>query len=195
MPVSYVGSAPLPDTFKDGALALVEGSLMPDGQFVAEQVQAKCASKYQANPTPLPARSSRSQVKPRSRLPRAPAPVTEAEAEANTLDIAGSFALLLAFIVAIYAFLAGIAGILTRRTAADEERPERGHGRFFLVTFAVGLSSIFSSLTISRWSTLPSTATARCPRFISLRRCGRGKKARYCGGRGCYRCMRSSLCS
>lgn len=54
MPVSYVGSAPLPDTFKDGALALVEGNLMPDGHFVAEQVQAKCASKYQANPTSAP---------------------------------------------------------------------------------------------------------------------------------------------
>lgn len=50
MPVSYIGSAPLPDTFKDGALALVEGKLMPDGHFEAEQVQAKCASKYEANP-------------------------------------------------------------------------------------------------------------------------------------------------
>lgn len=51
MPVSYVGSAPLPDTFKDSALALVEGKLMPDGHFEAEQVQAKCASKYEANPS------------------------------------------------------------------------------------------------------------------------------------------------
>ncbi|HUJ31933.1 MAG TPA: cytochrome c maturation protein CcmE [Candidatus Acidoferrum sp.] len=51
MPVSYIGRDPLPDTFKDGAQALVEGNLMPDGHFVAEQVQAKCASKYQASPT------------------------------------------------------------------------------------------------------------------------------------------------
>jgi cytochrome c-type biogenesis protein CcmE len=51
LPVSYVGTDPLPDTFKDGAQALVEGKLMPDGHFVAEQVQAKCASKYQASPT------------------------------------------------------------------------------------------------------------------------------------------------
>jgi len=51
MPVSYVGSAPLPDTFKDGALALVEGRLLPDGHFEAEQVQAKCASKYEAEAT------------------------------------------------------------------------------------------------------------------------------------------------
>lgn len=50
LPVSYVGRDPLPDTFKDGAPALVEGNLAPDGHFVAEQVQAKCASKYQASP-------------------------------------------------------------------------------------------------------------------------------------------------
>ena len=50
MPVSYTGSVPLPDTFKDGAQALVEGKLMPDGHFMADQVQAKCASKYQATP-------------------------------------------------------------------------------------------------------------------------------------------------
>ena len=48
--VSYVGSDPLPDTFTDGAQALVEGKRMPDGRFVAEKVQAKCASKYEAAP-------------------------------------------------------------------------------------------------------------------------------------------------
>lgn len=54
LPVSYVGSDPLPDTFKDGAQALVEGRLQPDGGFVAEQVQAKCASKYEASPVSAP---------------------------------------------------------------------------------------------------------------------------------------------
>ena len=48
--VSYVGRDPLPDTFVDGAQALVEGKKMPDGHFGAEQVQAKCASKYEAVP-------------------------------------------------------------------------------------------------------------------------------------------------
>jgi cytochrome c-type biogenesis protein CcmE len=48
--VSYVGRDPLPDTFKDDAQALVEGHRTPDGSFVAEQVQAKCASKYEAAP-------------------------------------------------------------------------------------------------------------------------------------------------
>jgi cytochrome c-type biogenesis protein CcmE len=50
LPVSYVGRDPLPDTFKDGAQALVEGKITPDNHFVAEQVQAKCASKYEAAP-------------------------------------------------------------------------------------------------------------------------------------------------
>lgn len=54
LPVSYVGTDPLPDTFKDGAQALVEGRLQPDGGFVAEQVQAKCASKYEASPNSTP---------------------------------------------------------------------------------------------------------------------------------------------
>jgi len=48
--VSYVGADPLPDTFVDGAQALVEGRHMPDGRFVAEKVQAKCASKYESAP-------------------------------------------------------------------------------------------------------------------------------------------------
>ena len=50
LPVSYVGTDLLPDTFKDGAQCLVEGKVMPDGRFVAETVQAKCASKYEAAP-------------------------------------------------------------------------------------------------------------------------------------------------
>jgi cytochrome c-type biogenesis protein CcmE len=54
LPVSYIGSDPLPDTFKDGAQTLVEGRLQPDGHFVAEQVQAKCASKYEAVPNTPP---------------------------------------------------------------------------------------------------------------------------------------------
>jgi cytochrome c-type biogenesis protein CcmE len=53
--VSYVGRDPLPDTFKDGAQALVEGQVMPDGRFTADQVQAKCASKYEATPGAAPA--------------------------------------------------------------------------------------------------------------------------------------------
>jgi len=50
LPVSYVGSDPLPDTFVDKSQALVEGRPGPEGRFVAEVVQAKCASKYEAAP-------------------------------------------------------------------------------------------------------------------------------------------------
>ena len=48
--VSYIGTEPLPDTFVDKSQALVEGRPSSDGKFVAEHVQAKCASKYEAAP-------------------------------------------------------------------------------------------------------------------------------------------------
>jgi len=50
LPVSYIGTDPLPDTFVDKSQALVEGRPGSNGQFVAEHVQAKCASKYEAAP-------------------------------------------------------------------------------------------------------------------------------------------------
>ena len=48
LPVRYVGRGPLPDTLVDRAQAVAEGTLEPDGTFVATLVQAKCASKYEA---------------------------------------------------------------------------------------------------------------------------------------------------
>ncbi len=50
IPVVYVGADTLPDTFKDGSKAIVQGDYMADGTFRADQIQAKCASKYQAAP-------------------------------------------------------------------------------------------------------------------------------------------------
>ncbi|HEX3571523.1 MAG TPA: cytochrome c maturation protein CcmE [Acidobacteriaceae bacterium] len=44
--VSYQGSEPPPDTFKDDAQALAVGTYGRDGVFHATQLQAKCASKY-----------------------------------------------------------------------------------------------------------------------------------------------------
>jgi len=44
--VVYNGTEPPPDTFKDDAQALAEGSFSRDGVFYAKQIQAKCASKY-----------------------------------------------------------------------------------------------------------------------------------------------------
>jgi len=56
IPAVYVGSDTLPDTFVDGSQAIVEGDYTPSGEFRAEKIQAKCASKYQ------PARPSEGQT-------------------------------------------------------------------------------------------------------------------------------------
>ena len=55
--VSYVGTEPPPDTFKDEAQALAIGTFGKDGVFHANQLQAKCASKYApATPGATPAK-------------------------------------------------------------------------------------------------------------------------------------------
>jgi cytochrome c-type biogenesis protein CcmE len=46
--VRYVGKDPLPDTLVDESQAVVEGYTLRDGTFEAHKVQAKCASKYEA---------------------------------------------------------------------------------------------------------------------------------------------------
>lgn len=58
--VSYTGTEPPPDTFfKNDAQALAMGKFGHDGVFHADQLQAKCASKYapaqQNQATPQPA--------------------------------------------------------------------------------------------------------------------------------------------
>jgi cytochrome c-type biogenesis protein CcmE len=59
--VSYKGTEPPPDTFKDNAQALVLGEFGKDGVFHAREIQAKCASKYapqQGAQASMPASSS-----------------------------------------------------------------------------------------------------------------------------------------
>jgi cytochrome c-type biogenesis protein CcmE len=46
--VQYIGKDIIPDTFKDGTKALVEGKATPEGVFQASHIEAKCASKYEA---------------------------------------------------------------------------------------------------------------------------------------------------
>lgn len=58
--VVYSGIDPLPDTFRDGAQALADGRLGPDGVFRASKIQAKCASKYEAKPGQMRPASSAS---------------------------------------------------------------------------------------------------------------------------------------
>jgi len=48
MRVRYVGKGVIPDTFKGGSKALVEGVVGPDGTFQAHRIEAKCASRYEA---------------------------------------------------------------------------------------------------------------------------------------------------
>jgi cytochrome c-type biogenesis protein CcmE len=54
LPVVYEGRDPLPDTFRDGAQALADGKLGPDNVFHAQEIQAKCASKYAPKPGMAP---------------------------------------------------------------------------------------------------------------------------------------------
>ncbi len=46
--VRYIGKDVIPDTFKDGSKAVVEGVVASDGVFQARHIEAKCASKYEA---------------------------------------------------------------------------------------------------------------------------------------------------
>ena len=46
--VHYIGNDIIPDTFTEGSKALVEGNIAPDGIFQARHIEAKCASKYEA---------------------------------------------------------------------------------------------------------------------------------------------------
>lgn len=46
--VHFNGKTLLPDTFKDGAQAAIDGTYNPHtGEFIADKVMAKCASKYE----------------------------------------------------------------------------------------------------------------------------------------------------
>jgi cytochrome c-type biogenesis protein CcmE len=56
--VVYTGTEPLPDTFRGGAQALADGKMGADGVFHASQIQAKCASKYEAKPGMKPGQAS-----------------------------------------------------------------------------------------------------------------------------------------
>src|SRR5919109_2709416 len=67
LPVVYNGTEAPPDTFKDDSQAMAEGRFGRDGVFHANQLQAKCASKYAPQqktgaPTQAPAGKSMSKA-------------------------------------------------------------------------------------------------------------------------------------
>ena len=75
--VNYKGAEPPPDTFKDDAQALADGSYGRDGVFHANELQAKCASKY------APAQPGSTPAQPSAASPRAASPAAAAPAAAN----------------------------------------------------------------------------------------------------------------
>ena len=80
--VSYKGSEPPPDTFKDDAQALAEGTYGHDGVFHATVLQAKCASKYApAQPGAQP--PAPVSTKPASASNTAPAPASSTQTATN----------------------------------------------------------------------------------------------------------------
>jgi cytochrome c-type biogenesis protein CcmE len=80
--VSYKGIEPPPDTFKDDAQALAEGTYGRDGVFHANVLQAKCASKY-APQQPGATPSTPAGAKPATASAPAAAPPAPAQTAAN----------------------------------------------------------------------------------------------------------------
>ena len=80
--VTYKGTEPPPDTFKDDAQALAEGTYGRDGVFHATVLQAKCASKY-APQQPGAAPSAAPAPKANTASAPAPAPPASAQTAAN----------------------------------------------------------------------------------------------------------------
>jgi cytochrome c-type biogenesis protein CcmE len=71
--VVYKGSEPPPDTFKDDAQALAEGTYGRDGLFHANTLQAKCASKYAPAPGSAPSTPAAKPAAAQGAAPAAPA--------------------------------------------------------------------------------------------------------------------------
>jgi cytochrome c-type biogenesis protein CcmE len=77
--VIYKGSEPPPDTFKDDAQALAEGTIGRDGVFHATALQAKCASKYApAQPGATPEQPKAAPINPHANTASASEPATPA---------------------------------------------------------------------------------------------------------------------
>ncbi len=76
LPVTYNGTEPPPDTFKDNSQALAIGTFGRDGIFHATELQAKCASKYApapgAKPGATPAQTTASALVHTEPTPLAP---------------------------------------------------------------------------------------------------------------------------
>ncbi|MGA2832108.1 MAG: cytochrome c maturation protein CcmE [Terracidiphilus sp.] len=87
--VNYKGAEPPPDTFKDDAHALAEGSYGRDGVFHATVLQAKCASKYApAQPNGQP--GMQPATKPAATTNNSPRAAVQVPAPANSAPTAAN---------------------------------------------------------------------------------------------------------
>ena len=123
--VVYTGDDPLPDTFKDHAQALADGKLGADGVFHANQIQAKCASKYEAAPPPANA------SKPYDNY--------IGLIHSHIMENVGALAILLAFCFAIYAVVASLVGKWAKRPLLILSAERAVYCVWVLLTTAVAL--------------------------------------------------------
>ena len=121
--VRYDGIEPLPDTFRDGAQALAEGKMGPDGVFHAAKIQAKCASKYEAKPGAKPG----SKPYPGTQTPASPNKDGNLASNGRAfMENIGALAMMLAFCLAVYAVLGSLVGKWKKRPFLIAERRARG---------------------------------------------------------------------
>jgi cytochrome c-type biogenesis protein CcmE len=76
MTVVYKGSEPPPDTFKDDSQALAVGTFGRDGKFHANELQAKCASKYAPGQPGQPSQPTQPAVTPNKTASTSGAPAS-----------------------------------------------------------------------------------------------------------------------
>jgi cytochrome c-type biogenesis protein CcmE len=85
--VTYKGTEPPPDTFKDNSQALADGTYGRDGTFHAQVLQAKCASKYApsgSQPGMAPSKPAAAPTaNPRAAVSEPARPATSSAASAN----------------------------------------------------------------------------------------------------------------
>ena len=168
IPVSYTGI--LPDLFKEGKGAVVQGRLGPDGNFTASEVLAKHDENYMP-PRSAGARSTR----PRNR--KEP-PSHDSRTRAFRPDPG-----------AVRGRRAGHAAAARRAPRPARMDGAGAAGRAGALPAGRGFVRLrwpgASTSTISRSPTWPSTRIRCCPRCTGWRRCGAATKARCCCGSSC----------
>jgi len=152
---------------QDKSQALVEGRRVLTAGFVAEHVQAKCASSTK------PLRVATSQPRP--------ALLNEAACNAQSkslgerrkhYDVFGSFTLLLAFVCAVYALVGGIAASITRHPLLVKSTRQAGMATcvlIFIATFSLEYLLLHDNFS----QAMSSRSNRDLSAFYKVLRCGR----------------------